>query len=171
LAVLRHVAAQPRARRQDDGRQLSQPVRWIMRLPKMQTALKPMHRPRRTSSPTAQIQASTAPDRTHRTGAALRPGLWQRGCTHIEAAARQHLGHGARAQLALAAYARPRLYASDSDIGDAESISKSYVSRIMRLALLAPDIIETILAGGADYALTLETLERPLPVSWEEQGE
>jgi hypothetical protein len=32
------------------------------------------------------------------------------------------------------------VYASVSDIGDAENISKSYVSRILRLALLAPDI-------------------------------
>jgi len=62
-------------------------------------------------------------------------------------------------------------YSSVSDIGEAEGISKSYVSRILRLALLAPDIIEAILAGGADYALTLETLERPLPASWEEQRE
>jgi hypothetical protein len=31
------------------------------------------------------------------------------------------------------------VYASVSDIGDAEKISKSYVSRIVRLALLAPD--------------------------------
>jgi hypothetical protein len=60
-------------------------------------------------------------------------------------------------------------YSSVSDIGDAEGISKSYVSRILRLALLAPDIIEAILAGGADYALTLETLERPLPASWDDQ--
>lgn len=60
-------------------------------------------------------------------------------------------------------------YSSVSDIGEAEAISKSYVSRILRLALLAPDIIEAILAGGADYRLTLETLERPLPASWDEQ--
>jgi hypothetical protein len=33
------------------------------------------------------------------------------------------------------------VYASVSDIGDAENISKSYVSRILRLALLAPDIL------------------------------
>jgi hypothetical protein len=39
------------------------------------------------------------------------------------------------------------VYASVSDIGDAENISKSYVSRILRLALLAPDIVEGILAG------------------------
>ena len=40
-------------------------------------------------------------------------------------------------------------YASVSDIGDAENISKSYVSRILRLALLAPDIVEAIVAGRA----------------------
>ena len=39
------------------------------------------------------------------------------------------------------------VYASVSEIGDAENISKSYVSRILRLALLAPDIVEAILAG------------------------
>jgi hypothetical protein len=33
------------------------------------------------------------------------------------------------------------VYTSVSEIGDAENISKSYVSRILRLALLAPGII------------------------------
>jgi hypothetical protein len=36
-----------------------------------------------------------------------------------------------------------------SDIGEAEGISKSYVSRILRLALLAPDIVEATLDGQA----------------------
>jgi hypothetical protein len=61
------------------------------------------------------------------------------------------------------------LYTSVSEIGDAENISKSYVSRILRLALLAPDIVDGILAGSSDQALMLERLERPLPASWEEQ--
>jgi hypothetical protein len=39
------------------------------------------------------------------------------------------------------------VYASVTEIGDAENISKSYVSRILRLALLGPDIVETILDG------------------------
>jgi hypothetical protein len=60
-------------------------------------------------------------------------------------------------------------YTSVSDIGEAESISKSYVSRILRLALLAPDLVEEILAGQTDQALVLEQLERTLPASWEEQ--
>ena len=61
------------------------------------------------------------------------------------------------------------VYASVSEIGDAENISKSYVSRILRLALLAPEIIEAIVAGRADQSLTLERLERPLPASWKDQ--
>jgi hypothetical protein len=61
------------------------------------------------------------------------------------------------------------VYASVSDIGDAENISKSYVSRILRLALLAPDIVASVLAGQTDQTLMLEHLERPLPTSWEEQ--
>ena len=61
------------------------------------------------------------------------------------------------------------VYTSVSEIGDAENISKSYVSRILRLALLAPDIVHEVLAGSTDQALVLERLERPLPASWEEQ--
>jgi hypothetical protein len=51
----------------------------------------------------------------------------------------------------------------------AENISKSYVSRSLRLALLALDIIEAILPGKTDQAFVLEKLERPPPASWEEQ--
>jgi hypothetical protein len=61
------------------------------------------------------------------------------------------------------------VYASVSEIGDTENISKSYVSRILRLALLAPDMVEAILSGQADQALMLEQLERPPPASWCEQ--
>jgi hypothetical protein len=61
------------------------------------------------------------------------------------------------------------IYTTVSDIGDAENISKSYVSRILRLALLTPDLVEVILAGRADQSLMLESLERPLPVAWSEQ--
>jgi hypothetical protein len=61
------------------------------------------------------------------------------------------------------------VYASVSDIGAAEDISRSHVSRIRRLALLAPDFVEAILEGSTDQALVLKTLERPLPASWKEQ--
>jgi len=61
------------------------------------------------------------------------------------------------------------VYTTVSEIGDAESISKSYVSRILRLALLAPDIVEAIVAGRLNHGMMLEHLERPLPMSWDDQ--
>ena len=61
------------------------------------------------------------------------------------------------------------VYVSVSEIAEAEKISKSYVSRLLRLALLAPDIVEAILGGWADQGVMLEKLERPLPMGWEEQ--
>ena len=62
------------------------------------------------------------------------------------------------------------IYTSVSEIGEAEGISKSYISRVLRLALLAPDVVEGILAGTADQTLVLEELKRPLPMDWCEQG-
>ena len=56
-----------------------------------------------------------------------------------------------------------------TEIAEAERLNKGRVSRILRLALLAPDIVEAILAGRADQSLMLERLERPLPASWDEQ--
>ena len=61
------------------------------------------------------------------------------------------------------------VYGSVTEIAETEKISKSYVSRILRLALLAPDIVEAILGGWADQRVMLEKLERPLPMGWEGQ--
>jgi site-specific DNA recombinase len=61
------------------------------------------------------------------------------------------------------------VYAIVSEISDAENISKSCVSPILPLALLAPEITEAILGGMADESLMFERLERPLPASWDEQ--
>ena len=58
---------------------------------------------------------------------------------------------------------------SVTEIAEAEGIGKSYVSRILRLALLAPDIVEASLAGRTYQTLMLERRERPLPASWKEQ--
>ena len=55
------------------------------------------------------------------------------------------------------------------EIGDTENISKSYVSRILRLAMLAPDIVDRILAGNRDQAPLLESLRESLPDAWMEQ--
>ena len=61
------------------------------------------------------------------------------------------------------------IYTSVSEIGEAEGISKSYISRVLRLALLAPDVVEAVLGGRAGDPFILENLERALPASWEAQ--
>jgi hypothetical protein len=48
-------------------------------------------------------------------------------------------------------------------------VDNSYLARMLRLTLLAPDIIESILNGTEPDGLSLEKLYR-LPVEWEEQG-
>ena len=55
-----------------------------------------------------------------------------------------------------------------TELSEEDKILRDDVSRILRLALLAPDMVEAILAGRTDQALMLEQLERP---SWAEQRE
>jgi hypothetical protein len=63
------------------------------------------------------------------------------------------------------------VYTSVSEIGGAENISKSYVSRILRLALLAPDLVDAILTGSTDQGIVLEQLDGRSRRSGEEQRE
>ena len=60
-------------------------------------------------------------------------------------------------------------YGTLAEMADAERISRSYVSRILRLTLLAPDIVERILDGRPMAGLP--QLLRPFPVDWERQRE
>lgn len=56
-----------------------------------------------------------------------------------------------------------------SEIAAAEKINPSYLSRVLRLTLLAPDIVEAILDGRQPAGLQLDDLLRPFPVGWSEQ--
>lgn len=47
------------------------------------------------------------------------------------------------------------------DIARAEKISPSYISRILRLTLLAPDIVEAILDGEQGQEVTQAGIEFP----------
>ena len=60
-------------------------------------------------------------------------------------------------------------HATIAEIAAAEKINESYVGRILRLTLLAPDIIEAILNGQQPLEMTLTVLMRPFPVDWEQQ--
>ena len=60
-------------------------------------------------------------------------------------------------------------YATLSEMADAERISRSYVSRVLRLTLLAPEIVERILDGRPTAGLP--QLLKPFPVDWQAQRE
>jgi hypothetical protein len=57
-------------------------------------------------------------------------------------------------------------YSSSAELAKAEKVNDSYVSRILRLTLIAPDIIEAILAGRQPSRLQLDDLLKPLPAAW-----
>jgi hypothetical protein len=55
-------------------------------------------------------------------------------------------------------------YGTLADLADSERISRSYVCRVLRLTLLAPDIVERILDGRPTAGLA--HFLRPFPVEW-----
>ena len=58
-------------------------------------------------------------------------------------------------------------YTSLRELAAAEKINESYLARVLRLTLLAPDIVEAILDGR--LTVELRTLLKSLPVAWGEQ--
>ena len=62
------------------------------------------------------------------------------------------------------------VYATVAEMADAENINRSYVSRVMRLTLLAPDLVESILDGQVDTELVMPDLLAPRSELWMEQS-
>ncbi|NQV57111.1 MAG: hypothetical protein HQ503_14720 [Rhodospirillales bacterium] len=60
-------------------------------------------------------------------------------------------------------------YTSLAELAEAEKTGKSYLSRVLRLNLLAPEIIEAILDGRQVSGLQLKTLLKPFPIEWRGQ--
>ena len=59
---------------------------------------------------------------------------------------------------------------SSADIARLEKLNPSSVTRLLRLALLSPEIITLLLSGRQPRTLTLEWLKRhPLPNDWRAQ--
>ena len=58
-----------------------------------------------------------------------------------------------------------------NELAEAEKINPSYLTRIYRLTLLAPDIVEAILDGRQPRTLQLADLMDDLPVEWGRQRE
>lgn len=61
-------------------------------------------------------------------------------------------------------------YQTLEEIANAENINPSYVSRLLRMTLLAPDIVEAILAGRQPAGLTMARAMQPFPVVWKHQS-
>ena len=61
------------------------------------------------------------------------------------------------------------VYSTVEEIAAAEKINTSYVSRILRMTLLAPEIIEMAVDGRQPANLALAKLMKPFPVNWQEQ--
>lgn len=62
------------------------------------------------------------------------------------------------------------VHATVEDIAAAEKINASYVSRVLRLTLLSPALVQAILDGRQGPEITLARLMKPFPVEWERQS-
>jgi hypothetical protein len=61
-------------------------------------------------------------------------------------------------------------FATIVELAEREWISPSYMTRILRLTLLAPDIIEAILDGKQGPEVTLTLVLETFPMEWEQQS-
>jgi hypothetical protein len=59
--------------------------------------------------------------------------------------------------------------ATIAELADRDGIAVSYVTRLLRLTLLAPAIVEAILDGRQGSDVTLARLMEPFPLEWEAQ--
>lgn len=60
-------------------------------------------------------------------------------------------------------------YGSISEMAEAEKIERGYLGSLLRLTLLAPEIVEAILNGRQPEGVSLPRLLAPLSVYWAEQ--
>lgn len=60
-------------------------------------------------------------------------------------------------------------FGSVAELAEAEKINQSYLCRVLRLTLLAPDIVEAILDGRQPPGMQLDVLLDPQPVAWPAQ--
>lgn len=61
-------------------------------------------------------------------------------------------------------------YATIAELAEREGIAPSYMTRVLRLTLLAPDIIDAILDGKQGPEVTLAQVLEPFPLTWQHQA-
>ncbi len=61
-------------------------------------------------------------------------------------------------------------FATIAELAEREGIAPSYMTRVLRLTLLARDIVEAILDGKQGPEVTLARLLEPFPLEWKYQA-
>ena len=61
-------------------------------------------------------------------------------------------------------------FATIAELAEREGIAPSYMTRVLRLSLLAPDIVEAILDGRQGLDVTLSQGLEPFPLAWKHQA-
>jgi hypothetical protein len=61
------------------------------------------------------------------------------------------------------------VHAMLQELARAKGVNETYVSRILRLTLLGPDVVEAILDGRQPAELQLDDLLQGFPLEWERQ--
>lgn len=60
-------------------------------------------------------------------------------------------------------------FATVSELAATEGLNGSYVSHVLRLIILAPDLVEAILEGRQPATMQLQPIMRWLPTEWQDQ--
>jgi hypothetical protein len=60
-------------------------------------------------------------------------------------------------------------FATVAELAEREGIAPSYMTSVLRLTLLAPDIVEAVLDGKQGKAVTLARVLEAFPLAWEQQ--
>lgn len=62
-------------------------------------------------------------------------------------------------------------FATIAELAEREGIAPSFMTRVLRLTLLAPDIVEAVLDGKQRPEMTLASVLEPFPMDWRQQRE
>ena len=62
-------------------------------------------------------------------------------------------------------------FAIIAELAERERIAAPFLTRTLRLAQLAPDLVEAILEGRQPEEVTFDVMRKPFPIGWDEQRE
>jgi hypothetical protein len=60
-------------------------------------------------------------------------------------------------------------YSTIEELAGANNVDRTYVSRLLQLTALAPELVNILLAGDDRERLSLRQLRKAIPVLWSEQ--